>query len=110
MKWVFFGLSHKLYLYLFIGPKQVRIYGDSSQAVMMRVRQPSETAGITLYKAKSGSSTCQVSATASPPQCLIFHLPAGARVRVETVACLSNGICSLPYEAYGFTIPKRRLY
>ncbi len=95
---------------LCIAPKQVRVFGDSSEAVLMRVTQPSETAGITVYKARSGSSTCQVSATASPPQCFIFRLPSGARVKVETEACFANGVCSLPYEAHGFTIPKGKLH
>ncbi len=88
------------------GPKNVWLLGDSSEAVMMRIMEPSETPGITLYKAKSGSSTCQASATASPPQCLIFGLPSGARVRAEVVACLSSGVCSLPFEVYGYTFPK----
>ncbi len=93
-------------MFSFLGPKKVWLLGDSSEAVMMRIMEPSETPGITLYKARSGSSTCQASATASPPQCLIFRLPSGARVRAEVVACLANGVCSLPYEVYGYTIPK----
>ncbi len=84
----------------------MRVFGDSSEAVLMRVTQLTETPGVVSYKAKSGTSTCQASATASPPQCLIFRLPSGARVKVETAACLANGICGLPYEAYGFTISK----
>ncbi len=72
----------------------------------MRVTQQSESPGNFFYRAKSGSSMCTVSSSESPPQCLIFRFPSGARVNVEVSACASNDICSLPYETYGFTVPK----
>ncbi len=89
-----------------IAPAEVKILGDSSEAVLMRVVQPSPTPGVITYRATSGSSSCQVSATASPPQCLIFRLASGARQKVEIVACLGNRECSEAIIAYGYTIPK----
>ncbi len=72
----------------------------------MTVTQQSESPGNFIYKAKSGSSQCTVSSSASPPQCLISRLPSGARVNVTVFACASNDTCSLPYETYGYTVPK----
>ncbi len=97
---------YKICILLLLAPKEVRVFGDSSEAVLMRVTQPSETPGITQYKAKSGSSTCEAAATDTPPQCLIFRLPSGTHVKVEIVACLADGTCSIPYVEYGFTYPK----
>ncbi len=93
-------------LFYFIAPVEVRIFGDSFEAVMMRVYQPSPTPGVVTYRATSGSSSCQASATASPPQCLIFHLASGARHKVEIVACQETDDCSDAIIAYGYTIPK----
>ncbi len=92
-----------------IAPAEVKIFGDSSEAVSMRVTQPSPTPGVVTYKATSGSSSCQASAAASLPQCLIFRLANGARHRVEIVACLGNDDCSDAFIAYGYTYPKCNL-
>ncbi len=82
----------------------MRVFGDSTEAV--KITQPSETPGITVYRASSKFLSVKVSATASHLQCLIFRPPSGVRVEVETVVCLPSGQCSAPYEAYGLTILK----
>ncbi len=89
-----------------IAPTEVKVFGDSSEAVLMRVTKPSPSLGVVTYRATSGSSSCQASATASPTQCLIFRLASGARHKVEIVACQGNGECSDVIIAYGYTIPK----
>ncbi len=87
-------------------PKAVGVIGDSSEAVLMRVTQPSKTPVITVYKAKSGSSTCEAQVAETSPKCFLFGLASGARHMVEVVACVSSNFCSEPYVAWGYTYPK----
>ncbi len=81
---------------------------DAPWAVQARFSAPSDTSGITFYRASTEGSSCDVSANADVPYCLIFHLSGGRRYSVEGVACAENGECSSRVQAFGYTMPDRK--
>ncbi len=79
--------------------------GNSPWAVRVKFGPPSDTSGITFYRASTGGSNCEVSANAANPFCLVLRLSGGSRYSVQGVACAENGKCSSPVQAFGYTIP-----
>ncbi len=73
--------------------------------MLVKIMPPEDTSKIAYYRASTGNSSCEVLANASSFACLIGGLPAGSQFEVETVACLSNGICSSPVISQGYTLP-----
>ncbi len=82
--------------------------GDAPWAVLARFSPPSDTSGIVLYRASTEGSSCDVSANAADPSCLVFHLSGGRRYSVHGVACAENGECSSRVQSFGYTIPDRK--
>ncbi len=95
-----------LNIVIVLAPEEVHVYGDSFEAVLVRITKPSPSWGVLAYRVTSGPHRCMAYASNSPIQCMLFHLPPGARQRVVVVGCYGNAVCSAAYVTYGYTIPQ----
>ncbi len=83
----------------------------STSEVTVATAASPDSPGVTVYKATTGTKSCDAPSTGSAPfTCTIGTLSGGTLYRVEVVACLATGYCSTSTSGQGYTLPDGTFY